>query len=29
MRFEGAKIAEEWEVFDEMEMLKQVGAIPE
>ena len=29
MRFEGAKIAEEWEVFDEMEMLKQIGASPE
>ncbi len=29
MRFEGARIAEEWEVFDEMEMLKQIGAIPE
>jgi predicted ester cyclase len=29
MRFEGTKIAEEWEVFDELEMLKQVGAIPE
>ena len=28
MRFEGTRIAEEWEVFDEMEMLKQVGAIP-
>ena len=29
MRFEGTKIAEEWEVFDEMGMLKQIGAIPE
>ena len=29
MRFEGAKIAEEWELLDEMAMLKQVGAIPE
>jgi predicted ester cyclase len=29
MRFEGTMIAEEWEVFDELEMLKQVGAIPE
>ena len=29
MRFEGAKIAEEWEIFDEMEMLRQIGASPE
>ena len=29
MRFEGTKIAEEWEVFDELAMLKQLGAIPE
>ncbi len=29
MRFEGPKIAEEWEVFDEMAMLKQIGAAPE
>ncbi len=28
-RFEGTKIAEEWEVFDELEMLKQIGAMPE
>ena len=29
MRFEGTKIAEEWEVFDELAMLKEIGAIPE
>ena len=29
MRFEGTKIAEEWEVFDQLAMLKQIGAIPE
>lgn len=29
MRFEGTKIAEEWEFFDELAMLKQVGAITE
>jgi steroid delta-isomerase-like uncharacterized protein len=29
MRFEGARIAEEWEVFDEVAMLKQIGAFPE
>ena len=29
MRFEGTKIAEEWEVFDEVAMLKQIGAFPE
>lgn len=28
-RFEGGKIAEEWEVFDELRMLQQMGAIPE
>ncbi len=28
-RFEGTKIAEEWEVFDELAMLKQIGAMPE
>ncbi len=26
-RFEGGKIAEEWEVFDELEMLKQLGLV--
>ncbi len=29
MRFEGPKIAEEWESFDEMAMLQQIGAMPE
>ena len=29
MRFAGSRIAEEWEVFDEMAMRKQIGAIPE
>jgi len=29
MRFEGTKIAEEWEVFDELAMLKQIRSIPE
>ena len=29
MRFEGTKIAEEWENFDELVMLQQIGAIPE
>ncbi len=29
MRFEGTKIAEEWESFDEVAMLKQIGAFPE
>lgn len=29
MRFEGTKVAEEWEFFDELAMLKQVGAITE
>ena len=29
MRFEGTKTAEEWESFDEMEMLKQIGVISE
>ena len=29
MRFEGTKIAEEWESFDEVAMLKQIGAMPE
>ncbi len=29
MRFEGTKIAEEWESFDQMEMLKQIGVISE
>ena len=28
-RFEGGKIAEEWEVFDELRMLQQIGAVPE
>ena len=28
-RFEGTKIAEEWEVFDEVAMLRQIGAFPE
>ena len=28
-RFEGTKIAEEWENFDELGMLQQIGAIPE
>ena len=28
-RFQGAKIAEEWEVFDELKMLQQIGAVPE
>ena len=28
-RFEGTKIAEEWEVFDELGMLQQIGAVPE
>ena len=28
-RFEGTKIAEEWENFDELVMLQQIGAIPE
>ena len=28
-RFEGTKIAEEWEVFDELRMLKQIGVVPE
>ena len=28
MRFEGSKIAEEWESFDEMAMLQQIGAMP-
>ena len=29
MRFEGNKIAEEWELFDELAMLKQIGVVPE
>jgi len=29
MRFEGTKVTEEWEFFDELAMLKQVGAITE
>ena len=29
MRFEGTRIAEEWEVFDEVGMLKQIGVISE
>jgi predicted ester cyclase len=29
MRFEGSKIAEEWESFDELLMLRQIGAMPE
>ena len=29
MRFEGTKVAEEWEVFDEMAMLKQLGVMSE
>ncbi len=29
MRFEGTKIAEEWEVFDQLAMLKQIRSIPE
>ncbi len=29
MRFEGTKVAEEWEVFDELAMLTQIGAMPE
>ena len=28
-RFEGTKIAEEWESFDELVMLQQIGALPE
>ena len=28
-RFEGTKIAKEWEVFDELVMLQRIGAIPE
>ena len=28
-RFEGTKIAEEWEVFDELRMLQQIGVVPE
>ena len=28
-RFRGTKIAEEWEVFDELRMLQQIGAVPE
>ena len=28
-RFEGTKIAEEWEVFDELAMPKQIGVVPE
>ena len=28
-RFEGGKIAEEWEVFDELLMLQQIGAVQE
>ena len=27
-RFEGTKIAEEWEVFDELAMLQQIGVVP-
>ncbi len=29
LRFEGTKIAEEWESFDEVGMLKQIGVISE
>jgi predicted ester cyclase len=29
MRFEGSKIAEEWESFDELVILQQIGALPE
>ncbi len=29
MRFEGSKIAEEWESFDEVAMLRQIGEMPE
>ena len=29
MRFEGPRIAEEWESFDEVAMLKQIGVMPE
>ncbi len=29
MRFEGSKIAEEWESFDGLVMLQQIGALPE
>ena len=28
-RFEGTKIAEEWETFDELRMLQQIGVVPE
>ena len=28
MRFEGSKIAEEWESFDEVAMLQQIGEMP-
>ena len=28
-RFEGRKIAEEWEVFDELRMLQPIGVVPE
>jgi steroid delta-isomerase-like uncharacterized protein len=28
IRFEGNKFAEAWEVFDELEMMRQIGAIP-
>ena len=29
MRFEGPRVAEEWESFDEVGMLKQIGVMPE
>ncbi len=29
MRFEGTKIAEEWESFDELAMLRQIGVMPD
>jgi predicted ester cyclase len=29
MRFEGSKIADEWESFDGLVMLQQIGALPE
>ena len=29
MRFEGPRVAEEWESFDEVAMLKQIGVMPE
>ncbi len=28
VRYEGGKMAEEWENFDELAMMQQVGAIP-